>query len=113
MSDLDQVIGENPARPRPSWIRRQLPPLTSRQWRIFGIVSTAGFFEVYDRALLSLAIQQIQHGLRIGNRQLGVVLSVIRLGYLLALPIASYADRFGRRRLLLYSVIFYTGKHWR
>ena len=108
MSDLDQVIGENPARPRPSWIRRQLPPLTSRQWRIFGIVSTAGFFEVYDRALLSLAIQQIQHGLRIGNRQLGVVLSVIRLGYLLALPIASYADRFGRRRLLLYSVIFYT-----
>ena len=36
------------------------------------------------------------------------MLSVIRLGYLLALPIASYADRFGRRRLLLYSVIFYT-----
>jgi len=75
---------------------------------MFGIVSTAGFFESYDRALLSLAIEQIQRGLRIANRQLGVVLSIIRLGYLLALPIASFADRFGRRRLLLYSVIFYT-----
>jgi MFS family permease len=92
---------------RSTWTR-YLPPLTPRQWRMFGIVSTAGFFESYDRALLSLAIEQIQHGLRIANRQLGLVLSVIRLGYLLALPIASYADRFGRRRLLLYSVIFYT-----
>ncbi len=87
---------------------RYLPPLSPRQWRIFGIVSTAGFFENYDRALLSLAVDQIQRGLRVANRDLGVMLSIIRLGYLLALPIASLADRFGRRRLLLYSIIFYT-----
>jgi len=92
---------------RSLWMR-YLPPLSPRQWRIFGIVSTAGFFENYDRALLSLAVDQIQRGLRVGNRDLGVMLSIIRLGYLLALPIASLADRFGRRRLLLYSIIFYT-----
>ena len=92
---------------RSLWMR-YLPPLSPRQWRIFGIVSTAGFFENYDRALLSLAVDQIQRGLRVANRDLGVMLSIIRLGYLLALPIASLADRFGRRRLLLYSIIFYT-----
>ncbi len=92
---------------RSLWMR-YLPPLSPRQWRIFGIVSTAGFFENYDRALLSLAVDQIQRGLRVANRDLGVMLSIIRLGYLLALPIASLADRFGRRRLLLYSILFYT-----
>jgi putative MFS transporter len=84
------------------------PPFTRRQRRVFWIASTAGFFDQYDRALLSLALKQIQAGLKIAESHLGAVLSVIRLGYLLTLLVTPFADVFGRRRLLLYTVFGYT-----
>jgi putative MFS transporter len=84
------------------------PPFTKRQRRVFWIASTAGFFDQYDRALLSLALKQIQTGLKIAESHLGAMLSVIRLGYLLALLMTPFADVFGRRRLLLYTVFGYT-----
>ncbi|HVA80519.1 MAG TPA: hypothetical protein VNF29_06310, partial [Candidatus Binataceae bacterium] len=43
------------------------PPFTGRQWRVFLIACTAGFFDNYDRALLSLALEQIQKGLKIAE----------------------------------------------
>ena len=84
------------------------PPFTKRQRRVFFIASTAGFFNQYDRALLSLALKQIQAGLKIAESHLGAVLSVIRLGYILSLLLTPFADVFGRRRLLLYTIIGYT-----
>jgi len=83
------------------------PPLTPRQWRIFGLVCTAGFFENYDRALLNLALKQIQTALKISEVQLGRMLSLVRLGYVFSLIITPFADRVGRR-LLIYTVIAYT-----
>ncbi len=84
------------------------PPLTGREWRVFGIASTAGFFDNYDIALLSLALQQIQRGLAIAEAHLGAMLSIIRLGYLLSFAIAPLADALGRRRLLLYTIFGYS-----
>lgn len=84
------------------------PAFTARQWRVFLIATTAGFFDNYDRALLSLALKQIQKGLRIPEAALGGVLSVIRLGYVFSLGITPLADLFGRRQLLLYTVVAYT-----
>jgi MFS family permease len=84
------------------------PPFTQRQRRVFLIASTAGFFDWYDRALLSLALKQIQAGLKIAESHLGAMLSIIRLGYLLSLLLTPFADVFGRRRLLLYTVMGYT-----
>lgn len=84
------------------------PPFTRRERIVFLIAATAGFFEQYDRALLSLALKQIQTGLKIAESRLGAMLSVIRLGYILALFITPMADVFGRRRLLLYTIIGYT-----
>jgi putative MFS transporter len=84
------------------------PPFTRRQRRVFFIASTAGFFDQYDRALLSLALKQIQSGLKIAESHLGAVLSIVRLGYLLSLLMTPFADVFGRRRLLLYTVFGYT-----
>src|ERR1700719_732545 len=84
------------------------PPFTKRQRRVFWIASTAGFFDQYDRALLSLALKQIQTGLKIAESHLGAMLSIIRLGYLLSLLMTPFADVFGRRRLLLYTVFGYT-----
>src|ERR1700674_3154963 len=70
----------------------KLPPFTRRQWRVFGIAATAGFFDNYDRALLSLALKQIQQGLGIAEARLGAMLSSIRLGYLLSLMVTPFAD---------------------
>ncbi|MGH7864078.1 MAG: MFS transporter, partial [Candidatus Binataceae bacterium] len=84
------------------------PAFTRRQWRVFLITTTAGFFDQYDLALLSLALKQIQQGLRIAEAQLGGVLSLIRLGYIFSMLLTPLADVFGRRRLLLYTVVGYT-----
>jgi MFS family permease len=84
------------------------PPFTLRQRRVFLIATTAGFFDQYDIALISLALKQIQKGLRIAEKSLGAMLSMIRLGYLLSLLITPLADVFGRRRLLLYTIVGYT-----
>jgi MFS family permease len=95
-------------RARVLFIARQFPPFTPRQWRVFGISTTAGFFDNYDGALLSLALKQIQRGLGVAEASLGNMLSIIRLGYLASLLVAPLADVFGRRRLLLYTIVGYT-----
>jgi len=104
----DPAAAQAPHRARFPLIARYLPPFTPRQWRVFGISTTAGFFDSYDNALLSLVLTRIQRGLAIAEDRLGAMLSMIRLGYLLALVIAPLADVFGRRRLLLYTIVGYT-----
>lgn len=84
------------------------PPFTKRQRRVFFIAATAGFFDQYDRALLTLALKQIQKGLQISERALGNLLTLIRLGYVGSLLVTPLADVFGRRRLLLYTIVAYT-----
>jgi MFS family permease len=95
-------------RSRSTFWTRRFPPFTPRQWRVFGISTTAGFFDNYDSALLSLAIKQIQRSLGIAEANLGNMLSAIRLGYLASFLISPLADVFGRRRLLLYTIVGYT-----
>jgi predicted MFS family arabinose efflux permease len=84
------------------------PPFTKRQRRVFLITTTAGFFDQYDRALLTLALRQIQKGLQISEQALGNLLTQIRLGYIGSLLVTPLADVFGRRRLLLYTIVAYT-----
>ena len=110
-----EIVGDsnsNPpiveGKPRRRFVARQFPPFTPRQWRVFAISTTAGFFDNYDSALLSLALQQIQRGLGIAEARLGAILSLIRLGYLASLALSPLADIFGRRRLLLFTIVGYT-----
>ena len=100
--------GEEGSRGRRFLIARQFPPFSPRQWRVFAISTTAGFFDNYDTALLSLALRQIQRGLGIAEARLGAILSLIRLGYLASLALSPMADVFGRRQLLLYTIVGYT-----
>ena len=116
---MSETLGTSPTAPadaaglpvppaRRSFVARRFPPFTPRQSRVFWISTTAGFFDNYDSALLSLALRQIQQGLGIAEAGLGAMLSAIRLGYLGALLISPLADSFGRRRLLLVTIIGYT-----
>jgi MFS family permease len=75
---------------------------------VLGLVSLASLFDQYDRSLIVMALQQIQAGLGISETQVGLLASVIRLGALPAIGIALWADRIGRRRALLVSVLAYT-----
>ena len=93
---------------RITWFLGRPPALTARQWRVLGLVSIVSLFEQYDLYLFSLNLKQIQQDLAIDDGQLGFFGSIVRAGALLALPIALAADRFGRRRLLLLTVVAYT-----
>jgi putative MFS transporter len=75
---------------------------------VLGLVSIVSLFEQYDVYLLSLNLKQIQADLGIAESQLGLLGSLVRSGALFALPIALAADRLGRRRLLLYTILGYT-----
>jgi putative MFS transporter len=98
---------------RPGWFRLtpflgRPPELTRHQWSVLGLVAIVSLFEQYDLYLFSLNLRQIQADLAIAEADLGWLGSVVRSGALLSLFIALAADRFGRRRLLLLTVIAYT-----
>jgi len=98
---------------RPAWFRftpflRRPPPLTRRQWSVLGLVSLVSMFETYDVYLFSLNLAHIQRELGIAESQLGWLGSIVRAGALGALGVTLAADRYGRRRLLLVTVLGYT-----
>lgn len=66
------------------------------------------FFEQYDMYLFSLNLKQIQAELAIAESDLGLLGALVRAGSFLAVFLAIAADRFGRRRLLLITVLGYT-----
>src|SRR5262245_1073101 len=98
---------------RPRWLRfapflGRPPALTRHQWRVLGLVSIVSLFEQYDVYLLSLNLNQIQADLGIAEERLGFLGSLVRSGALFALPLTLAADRFGRRRLQLVTILAYT-----
>lgn len=97
----------------PGWIRvapylGTPPGLSSRQWRVFGLLIIAAIFNQYDIALLQLALPQIQAGFGLQEAELGRVVAIIRLGSIPAFLLLASADWLGRRRVLLWTIIGYT-----
>jgi putative MFS transporter len=96
---------------RSAWIPPvfgETPALPARQWHVLGLMVAAGLFNAYDLQLFSLALKQIQTGLGIDEARLGLLGSVIRLGIVAGAPLALLADSFGRRRMLLLTIVGYT-----
>ncbi len=98
---------------RPRWVRHAPmlgtpPPLTRRQWNVLGLIAFAVLFDQYDMTLLAMALKQIQLDLAIPEEELGRLGATIRLGALPAFLIVLLADLFGRRRVMLYTIIGYT-----
>jgi len=112
-ADSEPMVDPPAVVPRPRWTRALLflanaPALTRRQWQVLGLVSLASLFDQYDRSIVGLALPQIQAGLGIPESGVGLLGSIVRLGSLPALFIALAADRIGRRRALLGTVLAYT-----
>jgi len=113
MAQPAEMVDSTKPTHRSSWGRglaflSRAPALTSRQRSVLWLVSLASLFDQYDRSLMTMALPQIQAGLGIPEGWLGLLASIVRLGSLPALFIALSADRVGRRRALLGTVLAYT-----
>ncbi len=71
-------------------------------------LALVGFFTNYDTGLLTLASPAIADGLSVEVATFGIAVAVIRLGALASVGTLRLADRWGRRRMLLVSVVGFT-----
>lgn len=72
------------------------------------LLVSATFFEGYDGAILALLLADIQSTFSVSEATLGVIRIPIELGLAAAFFVARLADRWGRKPLLVWSVIGYT-----
>ncbi len=72
------------------------------------LLLAATFFEGYDGAILALVLGPIRDTFNVAESQLGVSRAIIELGLGAAFFLARAGDRWGRRTLLLWSVLGYT-----
>jgi putative MFS transporter len=79
-----------------------------REWRLLALLGTANAVNGYDLGILTLALPAIQASFGIAEAHVGTMLAVIRLGMLPALALGVLADRYGRRRLLLATIVGFT-----
>jgi putative MFS transporter len=86
----------------------KVPALRQSQWSLLGLLALAEFFEQYDVGLMGLALKQIQAGLQIPEAEIAGVTALVRSGSLLAFALSVLADRVGRRRLLLVTILGFT-----
>lgn len=75
---------------------------------MLGLIGLVTLFDQYDLALFALALKQIQAELGIPEDQLGELGAIVRLGALPAFFLTVLADRLGRRRVLLFTIVVYT-----
>jgi putative MFS transporter len=85
------------------------PEHTSKYLRtLLLLLLAATFFEGYDGAILALVLPSIRDTFNVAESQLGVSRAIIELGLGAAFFLARAGDRWGRRTLLLWSVLGYT-----
>ncbi|HEY2775563.1 MAG TPA: MFS transporter [Candidatus Binatia bacterium] len=102
---------EQGRRPWWSWIFFWVPVpegITHAQWVMLGALGATYLVNSYDLGILNLALPQIQAGFALPEDQVGRLAAIVRLGVLPALLISVLADRIGRRRLLLMTIIGFT-----
>jgi putative MFS transporter len=82
--------------------------LNRSHYVLLGLVASATFFEGYDFILLNLVLPLIQKQFNITLQTASLAVSAIAVGTIVAFFVIQLGDRFGRRPLLLYTVVGYT-----
>ena len=84
-----------------------LPPagLASADRKLLLLLAAAFFIAQYDMSVLSLALPDMQQSFNISEQDIGKVIGAARLGALPAIFLALLADRIGRRRLLMVTLL--------
>ncbi len=99
-----------PSRPRrPWWIPHFLGGIPvgieEPHLRLLGFVAFAMLFENYDLGLMSAALPQIAAEYGLSNVAKGAFMGAIEMGALASFLVVPLADRIGRRRVLLISIL--------
>jgi MFS family permease len=92
----------------PWWIAPflgRVPDVPPAKIRMLGIIALAILFESYDQAMLTAALKQIAEAFGVRESDLGSVLGWVHLGAVPAFLLVPFADRLGRRRLFLGSLV--------
>lgn len=93
---------------RPWWLPPFLgaiPGVEKSHLDLLGAIALALLFEEYDLAMLTAALPQIADSLGMAETDFGLYLGIIRLGALPAFLLIPLADRLGRRRVFLLSLV--------
>lgn len=98
---------DGPARTaRPWWLPFAIPAgIEPSHIQLLGLVSFAMLFENYDIGLMGNALPQIGQEFGLSNPEKGSLMGSIEMGALLAFVVVPFADRIGRRRVLLACMI--------
>jgi len=92
----------------PWWIAPflgRVPALAPLQLQMLGAVSLAMLFENYDQAMLTAAARQIALSFGLQESSLASLFWRVHLGSVAAFLLVPFADRIGRRRLFLASLV--------
>ena len=79
--------------------------LPRRDRNLLWLLAAAFFIGQYDMTLLSIALPDIQASFGIAEEDLGKLVAVGRLGAIPAILLALVADRLGRRRLMVMTMV--------
>lgn len=107
-SDLDLLASQPPGWLKTIPLFSTPPPLTHGQWRMFTALAVASIFNQYDVAIHQFALPQIQASLAMTAAETSSMVAIIKLGALPAFLLMLLADRWGRSRMLLLTVVAYT-----
>ena len=75
------------------------------QRKLLWLLGAAFFIGAYDMTLLTLVLPDVQASFAIPEEDLGGLIAVARLGAIPAVILALLADRIGRRRLLVVTLM--------
>ena len=79
--------------------------LDERDRKVLLLLGAAFFVGQYDMTLLSLALPDVQASFSVAEEDLGPLVAIARLGAVPAILLALVADRIGRRRLLVLTLV--------
>ncbi|MBI3648663.1 MAG: MFS transporter [Actinobacteria bacterium] len=86
-----------------------VPDRDSRYRRkLLFLLSSATFFEGYDNFVLSFVLALVLGDLGGSESQAGLIRAITSVGTVVAFLLAAQADRIGRKRLLLVTIVGYT-----
>ena len=79
--------------------------LTPYHGFLFFVLSSATFFDGFDASMMGLGSEHVRNGLDIDVADWGFIYSITRTGMILSFVFLLFADRFGRRLLMLITVV--------
>jgi MFS transporter, putative metabolite transport protein len=83
-------------------------PMTSMQWRIWGLAAAGKFFEGFVVFMTGVALPLVVREFHIGAAQKGLVSAASLFGILLgALLLGGLSDHFGRKRMFIAEMILF------